>query len=149
MLLVFFFKQKTAYEMRISDWSSDVCSSDLHVDLAEGELALGRFLRPIVHVIERVEHARAEPWQRIVRRHILPRTAQKAVAFEERGVLVLVGVARRTLDPWVRGPHQALLVLHQLQDVFLRADMLDFAWLRIILSSEERRVGKRCVRKCR
>src|SRR3546814_5006162 len=29
MLLFFFFKQKTAYEMRISDWSSDVCSSDL------------------------------------------------------------------------------------------------------------------------
>src|SRR3546814_3239548 len=28
-LLFFFFKQKTAYEMRISDWSSDVCSSDL------------------------------------------------------------------------------------------------------------------------
>src|SRR3546814_4385013 len=29
--VVFFFKQKTAYEMRISDWSSDVCSSDLFV----------------------------------------------------------------------------------------------------------------------
>src|SRR3546814_8779238 len=29
VLLFFFFKQKTAYEMRISDWSSDVCSSDL------------------------------------------------------------------------------------------------------------------------
>src|SRR3546814_1575145 len=28
----FFFKQKTAYEMRISDWSSDVCSSDLFMD---------------------------------------------------------------------------------------------------------------------
>src|SRR3546814_6592366 len=28
---VFFFKQKTAYEMRISDWSSDVCSSDLRI----------------------------------------------------------------------------------------------------------------------
>src|SRR3546814_8791481 len=28
-VLVFFFMQKTAYEMRISDWSSDVCSSDL------------------------------------------------------------------------------------------------------------------------
>src|SRR3546814_14272773 len=28
-MIVFFFKQKTAYEMRISDWSSDVCSSDL------------------------------------------------------------------------------------------------------------------------
>src|SRR3546814_10586710 len=30
MCLFFFFKQKTAYEMRISDWSSDVCSSDLY-----------------------------------------------------------------------------------------------------------------------
>src|SRR3546814_16645262 len=29
MFLLFFFKQKTAYELRISDWSSDVCSSDL------------------------------------------------------------------------------------------------------------------------
>src|SRR3546814_9933920 len=28
-MMFFFFKQKTAYEMRISDWSSDVCSSDL------------------------------------------------------------------------------------------------------------------------
>src|SRR3546814_7902582 len=35
---VFFFKQKTAYEMRISDWSSDVCSSDLRVDV---EAAVG------------------------------------------------------------------------------------------------------------
>src|SRR3546814_2365577 len=31
--LFFFFKQKTAYEMRISDWSSDVCSSDLTTEL--------------------------------------------------------------------------------------------------------------------
>src|SRR3546814_2597867 len=31
-ILFFFFKQKTAYEMRISDWSSDVCSSDLWKD---------------------------------------------------------------------------------------------------------------------
>src|SRR3546814_7283083 len=41
--LFFFFKQKTAYEMRISDWSSDVCSSDLQ------QQAL--FL-----LVERVEH---------------------------------------------------------------------------------------------
>src|SRR3546814_1559009 len=36
--LFFFFKQKTAYEMRISDWSSDVCSSDLddHADEEQG-----------------------------------------------------------------------------------------------------------------
>src|SRR3546814_12595020 len=38
-LLVFFFKQKTAYEMRISDWSSDVCSSDL---FATGEYHMGK-----------------------------------------------------------------------------------------------------------
>src|SRR3546814_10901218 len=34
-MLFFFFKQKTAYEMRISDWSSDVCSSDLGLVAAE------------------------------------------------------------------------------------------------------------------
>src|SRR3546814_13229256 len=33
IVMFFFFKQKTAYEMRISDWSSDVCSSDLPVSL--------------------------------------------------------------------------------------------------------------------
>src|SRR3546814_2619259 len=40
---VFFFKQKTAYEMRISDWSSDVCSSDL-VGLDQRLNALGEAL---------------------------------------------------------------------------------------------------------
>src|SRR3546814_2685412 len=35
---VFFFKQKTAYEMRISDWSSDVCSSDLPTSLREYDI---------------------------------------------------------------------------------------------------------------
>src|SRR3546814_2308318 len=45
-LCFFFFKQKTAYEMRISDWSSDVCSSDLvtlrveHDDI--GEIAVAQ-----------------------------------------------------------------------------------------------------------
>src|SRR3546814_3017172 len=35
VLFFFFFKQKTAYEMRISDWSSDVCSSDLRFELGQ------------------------------------------------------------------------------------------------------------------
>src|SRR3546814_8314135 len=39
----FFFKQKTAYEMRISDWSSDVCSSDLYEFLKWGSKALDNF----------------------------------------------------------------------------------------------------------
>src|SRR3546814_4142699 len=34
---LFFFKQKTAYELRISDWSSDVCSSELHLPVAPTE----------------------------------------------------------------------------------------------------------------
>src|SRR3546814_8462333 len=44
LLVFFFFKQKTAYEMRISDWSSDVCSSDLKV---------GAMLRPTVGSVDR------------------------------------------------------------------------------------------------
>src|SRR3546814_3425928 len=42
-MFFFFFKQKTAYEMRISDWSSDVCSSDLPV--------------PMMNIINGGEHA--------------------------------------------------------------------------------------------
>src|SRR3546814_7836754 len=34
-LFCFFFKHKTAYEMRISDWSSDVCSSDLYAEVVK------------------------------------------------------------------------------------------------------------------
>src|SRR3546814_20009022 len=40
MVIFFFFKQKTAYEMRISDWSSDVCSSDLRDWLREARRVL-------------------------------------------------------------------------------------------------------------
>src|SRR3546814_6295547 len=42
----FFFKQKTAYEMRISDWSSDVCSSDLASIAATISRALGFIVGP-------------------------------------------------------------------------------------------------------
>src|SRR3546814_4373191 len=38
--MFFFFKQKTAYEMRISDWSSDVCSSDLGRSANRGSCAV-------------------------------------------------------------------------------------------------------------
>src|SRR3546814_7647080 len=40
-IVFFFFKQKTAYEMRISDWSSDVCSSDLQFALTSKIRLLG------------------------------------------------------------------------------------------------------------
>src|SRR3546814_3904630 len=60
--IFFFFKQKTAYEMRISDWSSDVCSSDL-VDHAGDLLDMRLFrldpqqVRAILERGDAIEHA--------------------------------------------------------------------------------------------
>src|SRR3546814_4102833 len=51
-MVFFFFKQKTAYEMRISDWSSDVCSSDLavHVHVVPSRI-VSRVLRLRLRVL--------------------------------------------------------------------------------------------------
>src|SRR3546814_14681552 len=60
--MFFFFKQKTAYEMRISDWSSDVCSSDLLLyDPATPRKAVGRIPRAAIAPIWSLfaEHAAA------------------------------------------------------------------------------------------
>src|SRR3546814_7398901 len=46
MYFVCFFKHKTAYEMRISDWSSDVCSSDLHCGVPKTHTVIGRSAHP-------------------------------------------------------------------------------------------------------
>src|SRR3546814_10735091 len=53
-VFLFFFKQKTAYELRISDWSSDVCSSDLRQQHVEGMFGLELFctLTGVGHLIE-------------------------------------------------------------------------------------------------
>src|SRR3546814_1687749 len=50
LLVFFFFKQKTAYEMRISDWSSDVCSSDLAARAAIG--FVGGLVDDVAQVVE-------------------------------------------------------------------------------------------------
>src|SRR3546814_8798232 len=55
---VFFFKQKTAYELRISDWSSDVCSSDL-----EGEIAGPEAQRQVVDAEEGAAEGRQRALQ--------------------------------------------------------------------------------------
>src|SRR3546814_8164289 len=47
MYYFFFFKQKTAYEVRISDWSSYVCSSDLNA----GTVLVQDFLHPLLHAL--------------------------------------------------------------------------------------------------
>src|SRR3546814_7355963 len=56
---LFFFKQKTAYELRISDWSSDVCSSDLGNDQGHGKM-VGRLLAPAVVFEASPRYSRAE-----------------------------------------------------------------------------------------
>src|SRR3546814_10274049 len=60
VVFFFFFKQKTAYEMRISDWSSDVCSSDLEADvealaLHRGDAAVAELL--MEHAVAALEAA--------------------------------------------------------------------------------------------
>src|SRR3546814_4082177 len=47
VIIFFFFKQKTAYEMRISDWSSDVCSSDLDREGGRGHHRRQQTLEPL------------------------------------------------------------------------------------------------------
>src|SRR3546814_3227816 len=53
LTLFFFFKQKTAYEMRISDWSSDVCSSDL-VHHASNDACLDRNYGNVLIIFDRL-----------------------------------------------------------------------------------------------
>src|SRR3546814_15941502 len=79
ILLLFFFKQKTAYEMRISDWSSDVCSSDLQRCAARvvghdarsacrvvgiGGGRAGPLGGPVLQALDRIEHAATELTER-------------------------------------------------------------------------------------
>src|SRR3546814_13013681 len=61
-LCFFFFKQKTAYEMRISDWSSDVCSSDLEFSVDETKIKGGvvRDERRIAEEFDQLVDARRE-----------------------------------------------------------------------------------------
>src|SRR3546814_7431751 len=57
LVCVFFFKQKTAYEMRISDWSSDVCSSDLQAPTAgrlEREPEAGGAKRAMLYLTRKI-----------------------------------------------------------------------------------------------
>src|SRR3546814_3226441 len=79
-VLFLFFKQKTAYEMRISDWSSDVCSSDLHLQRALRNLRLirgigGKELATLNQMIDAGGHmvpirARSQEERHIAGRHV-------------------------------------------------------------------------------
>src|SRR3546814_417603 len=74
-LSFFFFKQKTAYEMRISDWSSDVCSSDLFIR----KVQKGRMTRPMTRVVVCVPYGSTQVERRAIRESVENAGARKAV----------------------------------------------------------------------
>src|SRR3546814_14213106 len=88
-VFIFLFKQKTAYEMRISDWSSDVCSSDLEMlagDEHHDEIGRVVELIPIVFV---TEHVDVRAHRRRVRGEL-----RALLVFVHRAARVLIGVER-------------------------------------------------------
>src|SRR3546814_1784940 len=79
MLFFFFFKQKTAYELRISDWSSDVCSSDL--GQARGEHRAAPDLKALLAALADAAHDDV-----FYRRRIDPRPRDDAIQHRARHV---------------------------------------------------------------
>src|SRR3546814_10630307 len=61
LVVVFFFKQKTAYEVRISDWSSDVCSSDLQKKLVDMQVEIALGPQACLRVGRLLDEGRASP----------------------------------------------------------------------------------------
>src|SRR3546814_2286221 len=89
-----FFKQKTAYEMRISDWSSDVCSSDLgHVDVDDAAEHVDR--GGVV-----VEERRDALEPRIVHQHVEPPDAADDRSEERRVGKECVSTCRSRWSPY-------------------------------------------------
>src|SRR3546814_12193037 len=108
-IVFFFFKQKTAYEMRISDWSSDVCSSDLpaqtleagvlHVRLDEGQIDEVRIEGPrnasveaMLSPMKGTAPTKSEIERRLMLADDLPGVEIGKVRFvreEERGLLIV------------------------------------------------------------
>src|SRR3546814_5613273 len=90
MTVVYFFKQKTAYEMRISDWSSDVCSSDL--------LIVG------VGACQRIEHFGA---------HLQRPSIQALGAVECERQYLVVDIVKNVFVAFVVVSHGLSLRLHE------------------------------------
>src|SRR3546814_8932379 len=87
-----FVKQKTAYEMRISDWSSDVCSSDLHVRPAPKMpvRACAGMIGDNARYSERPQqNFRVAGPQKLVRRGLRPRLQR--IDFSDRQMLPVFG----------------------------------------------------------
>src|SRR3546814_18300117 len=130
IFIFFFFKQKTAYEMRISDWSSDVCSSDLDKGLLESSIQ--------------------RPFHTFDQKELYPDPVDKAAAILESII---------SNHPFVDGNKRTAYVVARLflrannldiqetQDE--KYEFVISAARSEIRRSEERREGKECVSTCR
>src|SRR3546814_8390753 len=96
-MLFFFFKQKTAYEMRISDWSSDLCSSDLvergQVLAKPGSITPHTYFEAEVYVLSKDEGGRHTPFFKGYRPQFYFRTTDitGAVTLPEGTEMVMPG----------------------------------------------------------
>src|SRR3546814_12282388 len=125
-VLFFFFKQKTAYEMRISDWSSDVCSSDLteqrlHVLAAWREA-------PFYSARERAALAWAEAVTLVASNNLPDALYEEVHAQFDDKAMVDLTLAIIAINGWNR---------------------LAIGFRAGVGRSEERRVGEECVSTCR
>src|SRR3546814_6085520 len=109
MCFVFFFKQKTAYEMRISDWSSDVCSSDLRRREVGGDVApladaAGQLDHPGNVAAERIHRIRegvAQPFHQLEQRQVRVRQPRADRSEERRVGKECVSTCRSRWSPYL------------------------------------------------
>src|SRR3546814_13477061 len=143
-----FFKQKTAYEMRISDWSSDVCSSDL--DLAHFPCGLAA-CRPQQAVALTIREAHADAPGRV-----LAQGEEGLVCVHRHPDEIAVSAPERLLElrpavaDHVESGEPAVGTMDRDGGTVGHAEVPGFVeHPALAVRSEERRVGKECVSTCR
>src|SRR3546814_13724470 len=130
--IFFFFKQKTAYEMRISDWSSDVCSSDLSASNIAARTANAARVGRRATSVARGRSPRSFPACAVIRNTPFPNPA--------------------LITPWAGLHHPASQ--HRVGNLLESRDIgalhiVDISISLIAIRSEERRLGTACVSKSR
>src|SRR3546814_11981407 len=139
-----FFKQKTAYEMRISDWSSDVCSSDLaQIQRLEAQLGFEIFDRK-----GRSAHLNRKGHQVLLQAQELLRLYDNlggGTAELTASVLINIGAIASVQRSYLP---DALARFHK-HCPQRRTRILPGVSMEWVNRSEERRVGNECVGRCR
>src|SRR3546814_16897020 len=142
MLFFFFFKQKTAYEMRISDWSSDVCSSDLQI--AEKTGAKITLTEDPVEAVKGCDFVYTDVWVSM---------GEPDSVWEERIKLLMPYRVTADLMAATDNPHakfmHCLLAFHNRDTEIGEKVFRQYGIDSMEVRSEERRGGKEGVRKSR